>query len=120
MFLPYRAVVACTFDAKLVPPDGFQPTLNWLVNEPHVDGVNERVRGNHGNESHHGPTKGLTTTQFPLLPCFFPTGHQVAMPLVSPFRAEPKSASPLGLELPIVPLRDPCTMSVFASTQQFN
>jgi len=32
----------------------------------------------HGNDSHHGAVKGLTTTHFPLLPCFFPTGHQVA------------------------------------------
>jgi hypothetical protein len=45
-----------------------------------VDSVNKGVGCKQGNESHHGAAKGLTTTHFPLLPCFFPTGHQVARP----------------------------------------
>src|SRR5690242_20048887 len=42
----------------------------------------------HGNESHHGAAKGLTTTHFPSLPCFFPTGHQVACCCMLQLRCE--------------------------------
>jgi hypothetical protein len=79
MFLPYRATSClllhfCTCVAKLVPQTVSATFLNWLVNGPHVDGVNMRVRGKRGNERHHGLRQGLTATHFPLLTGFPPIG----------------------------------------------